>query len=282
MFPVSANKSVPSLLLSLLLILNFVRRTIQTGDDGYDVWKEGDIPELYKALNCKADRPQQDELAVHSTDTWKLLQSAYNGVVGEDKSSLPTGGFIGLDGFYVPYKIDHGPHGRGIFATKFIDEGTLIWRSFQTARFETGAEYRQYLHALPPELACDILHWAYTRKEARDDGYSYMVACVDLDPGSFVNEGANSWENNMKVAVPRSSGCDLDFRAARDIEAGEELRINYAFSEFNPGWATMGLVKDMHSSFGFDDEHEEGEGEGKPKKREKHFEHWPEPPKVEL
>lgn len=195
-------------------------------------------------------------------ETWKFLQSTYEEIVNNDddirRSSLPPGGYLGMSSFYVPYRIDKGKHGRGIFATKDIPEGTMIWRSFQTARFETAKDYRKYIHQLyqlgKEDVACDVLQWAYTRMESRADGYTYVVACLDLDDGSLINECETDWECNLIVAAPRDSGCRMQFYSTRDIRAGEELRIDYGFSEMNKGWATMGLDKKSESLFGEEDD----------------------------
>ena len=239
----------------------------------YDVWEEGDQSDLYDALQCEESPPEEGSsssipLTVHSMDTWKLLQMTYVDVVTPEKSSLPRGGFLGMDGFYVPYRVGHGPHGRGIVATQNIPKGTLIWKSFQTARLETGDHYRRFLKALPVALACDVSIWAYTRIERiPDDEYGEVeeeidhededeeelsrliprrvVACVDLDPGSFVNGCDTEWECNMVLSMPRDSGCVLEFHADRDIQAGEELRIDYGFSEYDAGWAALGLNSEV-------------------------------------
>jgi len=210
-----------------------------------EFWKTADLSKIYDSLNCP------DKQRIHDTETWKLLQSTYEKSV--KKSSMPKGGFIGLDGFYVPYKVKKGKHGRGIFATKPIPKGTLVWRSFQTARFEDPAEYRQFLHDIPAELACDVIPWAYTRLERTKTDDLRVVVCVDLDPGSFVNEGMTKFERNLKVATPRWTGCKLEFYATRDILIGEELRINYRFSEMDPGFSALGLRQDIPSVFETED-----------------------------
>jgi SET domain len=220
------------------------------------------LEDLYKIFKCEDDRPLQ----IHSDDDWKTMQSIYQEIVGPESSSLPPGGPLGITGFYVPIEVRMGDHGRGIYALEDIEENTLVWRSFLTARFESSAIYQRFLHALSqPSWACDVLMWAYTRLELNETGIDdeqegqddndegddddiRVVACVDLDPGSFVNGCDEAYDCNLKLwrdVSPRTSGCRIEFYAARHIRRGEELRIDYWFSERAPGWAELGLQKDV-------------------------------------
>lgn len=250
----------PAFLCRLLIILCLAVRTmqeqqpVQTLDD--EVWEHGDLDEINNHLHCSDD----PRVINHSTETWKFLQSTYESIV-KDESSLPPGGFLGLDGFYVPYKIVEQDEEDGslvLVATKPIPKGTLIWKSIRTARFQSSKDYRQFLRQLPPALGCDVLKWAYTRWDQHD-----MVACVDFDPGTFIKEcntNANDHEHdcNLQVASPRGSGCKLQFVAQRDIAAGEEFRMDYSFSEMDPGWTIFGMWR-REDQDEEDDEDEESE-----------------------
>lgn len=208
------------------------------------------LDSLWESFHCDEDRP----LHIHTDQEWKLIQSIYEEIVGIESSSLPKGGYLGIYGFYPPVEVRMGNHGRGIHVMTDIDEGTLVWRSFLTARFESGTDYQRFLQALPPPLACDVLMWAYTRleqpppKPGTTTQDIRVVACVDLDPGSFVNGCDVDEECNLElwqgdtIINPRMTGCRLEFYAARDIEAGEELRIDYSFSEGGSGWAKLGFA----------------------------------------
>lgn len=255
-----------SALWRLLIMICLVARTIQqeTPVDGEDVWVHGDLEQIHKHLQCSDDQ----KVTKYSTETWKLLQSTYESIV-KDQSSLPPGGFLGVDGFYVPYEIiEHEDGGLGIIATKHIPRGTLVWKSIQTARFRSGKDYRQFLRQLPPALSCDVLNWAYTRWEHDD-----MVACVDFDPGSLIkecnvddeeDEEDHEHDCTLRVASPRGSGCSLQFVAIRDIDAGEEFRMDYSFSEMDPGWTMMGMWREEVE----EEEEEEGQGGARPNANE--------------
>jgi len=221
---------------------------------------------LWEAFQCS--NRGENPLPIQSDDDWKQMQSIYQETVGLESSSLPPGGYLGIDGFYVPVEVRWGTDGRGIYALSDIEEGMLIWRSFRTARFESGEDFVRYLYALPSSShwACDILMWAYTRLEhispppssssssssSSSEGQLpvRVVICVDLDPGSFMNDCETEEECTAELwshDTPRTSGCRLDFRASRDIAKGEELRIDYGFSEKEPGWAEMGLDSEAKS-----------------------------------
>ncbi len=256
-----------------IVLLHPPRTTQQPNTE--TIWKQGDLQELQDLLKCDQDRP----LPIHAAETWKQLQSVYESIV-QDQSSLPKGGFLGIDGFYVPYMVDYSEHGRGIFATEPISEGTLVWKSIQTARFRTGKEYRTYLQQLTPALGCDVLSWAYTRLEQRT-----YVACVDLDPGSFMNGCDTEDDCNLDVSSPRHSGCNLEFYAIRDIEEGEEFRIDYTFSERLTGWMALGMWRETSNRHEYvDDQQEDDEGDDEEKgdNDEEVEESWPDPPNEEL
>jgi len=176
--------------------------------------------------------------------------------------------------------------GRGNYANQFIPKGTLIWTSIYTAEFQDGASYREFLRRLPPSLACDILIWAYTRRAAVTPstttngmveqrlGEDDMVVCVDLDPGSFTNDADTDEELNMAligqdqgqrnrrpserhpIHPSRTTGCHLEFYATRDIQLGEEITIDYDFSEGNRGWAKLGLAP-WHTVDAYEDKEDE-------------------------
>ncbi|KAG7368308.1 SET methyltransferase domain containing protein [Nitzschia inconspicua] len=86
---------------------------------------------------------------------------------------------------------------------------------------------------------------------SREQQQTFKV-CADLDEGSFVNHSRSRLRANMELGIGRLLrededdeitwyGCDLEFYANRDIEAGEEIRANYdEFAELH-GWGRMGL-----------------------------------------
>jgi hypothetical protein len=215
-----------------------------------DVTKD-DLEDLYNIFDCREERPLQ----IPSDEHWKMMQSIYQEIVGPESSSLPPGGYLGINGFYVPVEVRMGDHGRGIYSLEDINKGTLVWRSFLTARFDSGAMYQRFLHALPSPWACDALFWTYARLELNEtgedldneeaEGYDIrLVVCMDLDPGSLINGCDVPYDCNLKLirdVSTRTSGCRLDFYAARTIRRGEELQIDYSFGEQAPRWTEIAL-----------------------------------------
>jgi hypothetical protein len=248
--------------------------------DPEEVWSSWYIWDLYWWLDCLEEHHSDDNpeaWPVHSPATWHLLRHAYRETVGDDQSSLPPeeedwdqqdGG--ASDGFRVPVRVvKTEDRGRGNYVRQMVPEGTLVWSSKYTAQFTTGEQYRSFLRRIPPALACDVLVWAYTRWTTVYGTNS--VICLDLDIGSFTNEANNDAEWNMdlgngKQRTFHNTGCKLEFYADRDIPAGEELAIDYAFSARAPGWMDLGLLDEKnHDHYlwpqhdEYDDEQEEEE-----------------------
>lgn len=215
-----------------------------------DVWDTGNVEEISSFLGC--EEPREDSSILHSDDTWRFFRKTYAKSVEPETNSLPPGD--GTDGFEVKYSVRRNHRGRAIFAEQFISQGDVIWRSAYTARFQKGSEYRQFLHALPRHLACDILLWAYTRRN--ESGKAEI--CVDLDPGSFINGCDYEKECNLVPGrhIGRYTGCHLELVAGRDIPSGEEILLDYVFSEGVGGWAQLGLSDNHEAREGIDDYYE--------------------------
>ena len=247
-------------------------------EDGeeWDVWKHGSKTEIYEHLECPDFDYSNDEMFkdssfenIHTTETWKTFNKVYNQVIADMKgdeeleqdSTIPPE--FEKHGFQFPIEIQFKPIiGRGVYATTHIPKGSLLYISTNNAAFFTGQAYRNFLRALPPKLACDVLIWAFVRWVSLDssDNEEHMV-CVDLDEGSFVNSADDEpeAEHMYNMALGNDDGvmyydlkdqddkeqlwfgCKMKFYAARDIEPGEEIRASYGdFVELN-GWMYLGL-----------------------------------------
>ena len=144
-------------------------------------------------------------------------------------------------GFEVEYEVRDagGDMGRGIFATRALAAGTLVWRfceGVNATRHVDEAAVRARLAALPSaEAARDFLDHAFflggALNEMHDDGVLFNhseqantgVAAL-LAPGSAA----------AAVAASARAG-PLDTVALRDIAAGEELLEDYGRYEM-PAW----------------------------------------------
>ena len=150
---------------------------------------------------------------LYDETTFGRLQDLYREIVPPSEQTIARNP---SSGFYVPVKVEqvHGK-GRGVLAAQDIAQGTLVWHAVQHALFHQDA-FLQFLTHLHDDirLVCDILMWSYVEKVNQK-----RVAALELDMGSFLNDGMDSY--NLRE-VYRGF-----LVAARDIKAGEELTMSY-------------------------------------------------------
>mmetsp|Transcript_7058 Transcript_7058/g.10304 ORF Transcript_7058/g.10304 Transcript_7058/m.10304 type:complete len:237 (-) Transcript_7058:35-745(-) len=152
--------------------------------------------------------------AIYDNETWIFLQKAY--LETQDKYATISESYLGVKSIRVPYEVKEGKRGRGVVMTGFVEEGTQIWEEYHHAEFRSEKRFRKFMKKLPYALQCEILLWAYPQGRKR--------ASVDLDEGSFINHSNDEEERNFA-----NSG-----RASRDIQAGEELLMDYgSFIAYN-------------------------------------------------
>ena len=250
--PTSPLIVVSSFLLGLLALTFTSASEEQAHPDPDDVWSTWMIPEIQNDwLQCW-DRDHSQPL-MYGPETWMMLREEYHSVMESSLDSNAPPEYY--DGFSVSIETKFNPETgrRSNFAVADIPEGTLVWKSTYTAAFRDGDSYRHFLRRMSPTMACDVISWAYTRRDL--DGLP--TACVDLDPGSFTN-GAET-EEDLNLALrdghPSDTGCDLEFYATRDIREGEELAVDYfSFAMGDHGWAEMGLQSEedleYHEEYG--------------------------------
>lgn len=125
---------------------------------------------------------------------------------------------------------------RGVFAKNRVKEGTIISTSYkQTANFDKGLEFRKYLASIPQPLACDVIGWSYIWLLDKDNPESLMIS-VDLDEGSSMNTALNPEEKNVDIFPEtnvRGGLGNWKKVASRDIQAGEELLLDYTYGDFD-------------------------------------------------
>ena len=152
---------------------------------------------------------------LYNETTFLQLQDVYRRVVPRSKQTIakhPSTGFL------VPIEIRYaeGNKGRGVFATRDIAEGTVVWFFAQHAVFQDETTFVRFLSRLADErLVCDILLWSYVEVLEGE-----RCAVVELDKGSFLNDGGDS--SNLVEPI---DGIQI---AGRDIKAGEELTFQYS------------------------------------------------------
>ena len=235
-------------------------------------WKiHGSTSDLWYNLGC--EEIFQSPRPLHSQSDWVNARNIYKSIV-EDESTLPNDN-DGDDndndndagnshsGFEVKVVAKQSPgKGRGIYAVEDIKEGDLIYSSKQTARFSSGAHYREFLLALEPHFACDVLQWAFVTELGAnvDDKVNGNVngkeelqlkISVDLDEGCFCNNGwgptGEEEGPNLGCNQDHEEGeefppsCKTNFHALRDIKAGEEFLCSYGDFVIGDGWHEFGL-----------------------------------------
>lgn len=164
-----------------------------------------------------------------------------------------------LSSIVVPIKIgDAGREkGRGVFATKQIRKGTLIsdTNNGNTGIFKVGHSWREFAVSLPKETACNFIEWSWVQTvppldEMDDDIRSGVTIFIAFDESSLMNSGEwDAMEANVRCgSQPMQDGddwgpCRFHYYAARDIDAGEELLLNYGDFEDTSqrGWSEIGL-----------------------------------------
>mmetsp|Transcript_18401 Transcript_18401/g.51310 ORF Transcript_18401/g.51310 Transcript_18401/m.51310 type:complete len:319 (-) Transcript_18401:469-1425(-) len=240
-------------------------------EEEWDVWTHGGKGDIYRHLNCPDnDSTTDDNFSdtsfenIHTVETWKTFNRIYNEVIAatkgdpelEQEFTIPPS--FDNHGFQFPIEIKFDPvFGRGVYALTDIPKSALLYISTNNGAFYNGQTYRNFLRALPANLACDVSIWAFVRWVSLDTEWNYKhMVCVDLDEGSFVNsansdddynmalgndEGTFYWDGTEEEQQQLWFGCKMKFWASRDIRAGEEIRAEYGdFVELD-GWKFMGL-----------------------------------------
>lgn len=229
------------LILAILLLSTFV--VGEEEEDEEETWTCSDntcsekqditVKEIWGKLDCETifESPRP----VHNQSTWMMLRGVYHGIVGQEKSSIAP--LSHESGVRVPFKVKRSKvKGRGIYAKELVKKGELVWAAqHQSARFSTGEEYRRFLRAIPVDVACDVIQWAYVQKFA---GVAYI--CADLDEGSFLNT-AGFGKETANLGCIQGEDCPERLYALRDIEVGKEFIGEYGDFAITHGWKWFGL-----------------------------------------
>ena len=162
------------------------------------------------------------KLAYNDT-TWSFLRESYRLALGET-GSIDASSFEESfeEGFEVDYEVrNYLSRGRGIYVTEPVELGELIYYvDYDHAEFPDERTFQNFLERLPFSLQCEIILWAYVEGSSHE---GYRVA-VELNDGSFINHGEITEEIN---AAEINISCD-GLCALRDIEAGEQILMNYS------------------------------------------------------
>lgn len=190
-----------------------------------ELWLNYNLNQIWVHHGCDYVHAKGVERPIHNITTWKMLRKAYEDAVGKSKSSLldepAEFDSLNLEARQTPNK------GRGQFATSDIPKGTLMYDYRRAAQFFDGPSYRKFMFSIRPDLACDVLIWQYLYQF--QDGTSQFAIMVDLDDGSFCNDG----EDEANVGWGKTSFSEYNYNrmpriySLRDISAGEEILCHY-------------------------------------------------------
>lgn len=231
----------------------------------WNVWKHGTKNHIYKELKCPSEMSSETSFkTIHTTETWETFNRIYNEVIAatqgdEELQQEPTiPEKFEKNGFQFPVEVKFDEvKGRGVYSMGHIPKGSLLYISTNNGAFLNGQTFRNFLKALPPKLACDVMIWAFVRwvSPESEETDAHMV-CVDLDEGSFTNSADSDNAYNMALGndagklfadmdeeeeVELWHGCKMKFYAYRDIEEGEEILASYEDFAEVAGWRYLGL-----------------------------------------
>jgi len=272
------------------------------------VMEEGStkLEDIWDILHCDTltNAAPNGHLPIHDASVWTFLRGAYIGTVGymnstiryetlwrngyddaaaaaatntrkdpEKHESEQQASSSSSSSLSPPILVQYHPQkGRAVYANQIFQKGAVVRTKDYTACFQTGTLYRQFLVAIPPYLACDVLEWAYS-------GTQYGV-CVALDEGSFINHASTpvydptTGERIMKrtryyeADLPNDRPNLANDIAVREIHIGEELLADYeefaevdAWSEFGlGGWKAPDDTEDDEDDEDDDEDDEDDDG----------------------
>lgn len=200
--------------------------------DDYDIYDTDDGYQgyLWGRYDCKTIFSSPRPLT--NTSTWDLLKDTFRTIFKGNETWFNQG-----SGFKVPVEVRYAPNkGRGVFASEFIPKGELVWSAANNVvMFSDGQSYEEFLDAIPQDLACDVLQWAYV-EEYEDEDY----ICCDLDHGSIINS-VYSEDDVLNLGCIQEDhkmvDCTPLLFALEDIEKGDEFLCDYDSFEVEDGMA---------------------------------------------
>ena len=154
-----------------------------------------------------------------------------------------------LQTFKIRYEVRNDPRkGRGLFAMEDVPKHSVM-KTTSCGWFDDADQYRKFILGLEQEFACDVLQWAFPYRDPHDQ---LGIVVVDLDEASMLNDGGYQ---NSNLGCPTHAhdlegtdhddgfDCDSYEYALHDIQAGEEILMNYDnFFDFD-AYDELGLSK---------------------------------------
>lgn len=173
--------------------------------------------ELHSHLDCYAHAKNQSK-PLYTMDMYAHMRHKYIELTGESPPPLGKTNTV----YHIGKSEDAG---RGIFASKFIAQGTIIPfdESCIVVTFTNGTLWKEYVASLPRDMACDVMEWTWIQSVHTVDDIRLCLSIGDGD--SFLNDA----DVDEDVNIAPVDLVSMKFVAVRDIQEGEELIYDVSF-----------------------------------------------------
>ncbi|KAL9186319.1 hypothetical protein ACHAXT_005557 [Thalassiosira profunda] len=211
-----------------------------------DGWEEYDYNDIRDHFGCK-HRSRDDSKSLPSLEDWNFMRKKFTEVVDNDKEwddpVPPTLGYSLERHIPVPppYYAKVSEHavggGRGLFASRDIDEGELVHDGTRSdVIFPDAIAWRRFVFSLPREFACDSTDWHWMQR-LEEDGPYFLLAGINIS--SLMNSGGKEFGPGRSPNALPDSPTSGKFYATRDIAKNEEILTDY--DAYYTNWSEVGL-----------------------------------------
>lgn len=208
-------------------------------------WKTMGYHDYYHYFDCFPLRDYTNK-PVPTVEDYEFLRQKYIQIVDSnwrfDDPVPPTMGYSIEKGkpFPPPFYAKLSPgKGRGLFASRDIEEGELVHRGGlqNDVTFPSdGLAWKEYIFSLPKNYACSVMDWQWTQWTNDDAGIKLFLG---LDISSLMNGSARRGKLEGTPNVLPKRKTSMNYYALRDIGKDEEILTDYDF--FETKWRDVGL-----------------------------------------
>ena len=177
-----------------------------------DGWEEYDYNDIRDHFGCK-HRSRDDAKSLPSLEDWNFMRDKFTEVVDRNKKwddpVPPTLGYS-LDRHIPvlpPYYAKVSEHavggGRGLFASRDIDEGELVHDGTRSdVIFPDAIAWRRFVFSLKRDFACDSTDWHWMQR-LEEGGPYFLLAGINIS--SLMNSGGKEFGPGPQLRRPRAS-----------------------------------------------------------------------------
>lgn len=163
-------------------------------------WESYTFLQMHEHFNC-SEYVFNTNKPLYTAKMWKQLKDLYTTQLERDLTSFRPDQ-THVSNYYSDYA---DVKGRGTFASRNFSKGELVHDgSISTVFWNDGILWKEYVMALPPPMACDVLEWTWIQ-EVED--YDWLL-CLNLNDAAFMNH-----DDNFNIAPISSTS--LEFYAVR-------------------------------------------------------------------